>query len=352
MAPIRPHNKSRTGCKTCRRRKVKCDEASPVCKNCTRREIECVWADKCTYTAPAQARQSIRSNLHPAPNDMPTFPAVMSSSSLDLRSLELIHQYTTSTCYTFCAEASALEVWKVIIPRIAVSTDNPFLLHSLLAVSALHLHTLNPNHPMADKYASSAFTHFSQAVNSVPSNTTDYVDDGTLFISQILIGIYGFATSPAVHTQSDWLRVLRASSSTFRTRWSTLQHGVIAPMIPWIAAPLDIHEPLGNVPPFPQSLSTLPLPICGAPDQDEVRDGAISATYQHAISFLRRSWVASFYPDYQMHAAFFWLILASDSFMALLSERRPRALILLGHYCAIMQRMNGPWWTKRDWDWR
>ncbi|KAL4867459.1 hypothetical protein BDV12DRAFT_119832 [Aspergillus spectabilis] len=35
------HHRGFTGCSTCRRRHVRCDEASPTCKNCTRLELEC-----------------------------------------------------------------------------------------------------------------------------------------------------------------------------------------------------------------------------------------------------------------------------------------------------------------------
>ncbi|KAH6657991.1 fungal-specific transcription factor domain-containing protein [Truncatella angustata] len=38
-API--HRRARTGCKSCRARKVKCDEAKPVCKNCSTRGLAC-----------------------------------------------------------------------------------------------------------------------------------------------------------------------------------------------------------------------------------------------------------------------------------------------------------------------
>ncbi|KAK4565230.1 hypothetical protein LTR86_003847 [Recurvomyces mirabilis] len=34
--PRRAHTKSKTGCKTCKLRKVKCDETRPLCNNCTR----------------------------------------------------------------------------------------------------------------------------------------------------------------------------------------------------------------------------------------------------------------------------------------------------------------------------
>ncbi|KAE8397727.1 fungal-specific transcription factor domain-containing protein [Aspergillus pseudonomiae] len=37
----RPHHRGFTGCSTCRRRHVRCDEASPSCKNCTRLGLAC-----------------------------------------------------------------------------------------------------------------------------------------------------------------------------------------------------------------------------------------------------------------------------------------------------------------------
>jgi Fungal Zn(2)-Cys(6) binuclear cluster domain. len=35
------HHRGFTGCSTCRRRHVRCDEASPICNNCTRLALEC-----------------------------------------------------------------------------------------------------------------------------------------------------------------------------------------------------------------------------------------------------------------------------------------------------------------------
>lgn len=35
------HHRGFTGCSTCRRRHVRCDEASPICNNCTRLGLEC-----------------------------------------------------------------------------------------------------------------------------------------------------------------------------------------------------------------------------------------------------------------------------------------------------------------------
>ncbi|CAI4047817.1 hypothetical protein SUVZ_12G2680 [Saccharomyces uvarum] len=38
------HNKSKTGCDNCKRRRVKCDEGKPFCKKCTNMKLECVYS--------------------------------------------------------------------------------------------------------------------------------------------------------------------------------------------------------------------------------------------------------------------------------------------------------------------
>ena len=49
MAPAKTKRASgftraRTGCKTCRRRKLKCDESKPGCKQCQKSKLDCEYA--------------------------------------------------------------------------------------------------------------------------------------------------------------------------------------------------------------------------------------------------------------------------------------------------------------------
>ncbi|KAK0197503.1 hypothetical protein F5146DRAFT_49531 [Armillaria mellea] len=39
------------------------------------------------------------------------------------------------------------------------------------------------------------------------------------------------------------------------------------------------------------------------------------------------------------------------TFFRLLAEERPRALVILAHYCAMMKHVtrDGPWWVKKQW---
>lgn len=55
----RHHNKSRDGCSTCRRRRVKCDEQRPYCKECLKRGLDC------EYTGTSPVPQFIQSPSSP-----------------------------------------------------------------------------------------------------------------------------------------------------------------------------------------------------------------------------------------------------------------------------------------------
>ncbi|KAI8154970.1 Aspercryptin biosynthesis cluster-specific transcription regulator atnN [Colletotrichum sp. SAR 10_86] len=56
--------KVRTGCITCKRRRVKCDEAKPTCHNCIKRKVPCegyITEPRASKTPPKQAARSPRS---------------------------------------------------------------------------------------------------------------------------------------------------------------------------------------------------------------------------------------------------------------------------------------------------
>ncbi|KAG7896340.1 hypothetical protein KL905_001796 [Ogataea polymorpha] len=162
------HKKSRKGCSTCKKRRVKCDEKRPVCGNCDRMGIQCV------YNIPAptvQATQDILTNEHilnssgslpiqeqkqntlkppeivQEPNlspNMITQPpptqalAYDTHQTLNMLDLRLMYHYTTKVWPTITeAGISDSKIWSEEIPMLAFKY--PFLMHSVLAFSATHL---------------------------------------------------------------------------------------------------------------------------------------------------------------------------------------------------------------------
>ena len=53
--------RTKTGCLSCRRRKVKCDEARPTCERCIKAKLECAWPDVAAVSSPPSASSSVSS---------------------------------------------------------------------------------------------------------------------------------------------------------------------------------------------------------------------------------------------------------------------------------------------------
>ncbi|EMC93483.1 hypothetical protein BAUCODRAFT_37166 [Baudoinia panamericana UAMH 10762] len=50
------HRRTRSGCYTCRQRRVKCDEAHPICERCRKGKRECSWPGSASSTSPSSAK--------------------------------------------------------------------------------------------------------------------------------------------------------------------------------------------------------------------------------------------------------------------------------------------------------
>lgn len=349
---MRHHSKTRTGCKTCRRRKIKCDEETPVCNNCTKRKIECIWeqsGDKRPVSPPVGSL-SVASYSHGTPSTS-SLPSSEGDGLLDILGLELIHHYTNSTCYTFCRDQARTDIYRSKLPMLAFQDGNSFLLHAILAISALHLYSLNP---ASGKYALTANTHCSQALAGVKAvwseDSSSTADPNTVFLTYMVLTIYGHATStpPLCHeTSKVWLGVLRTAIS-FGRKWSL--DSDISDAFEWTFLPQGIDEPINPAVAFPSSLTALPLPLPGSPDIWEVQNPAVSAVYQECVSLLRLAWKASYHPHYQSYALMSWFGRVPMAYFSFLFEKRPRALLLMTHFCMISKRVDQAWWSKKDWD--
>ncbi|OOF93841.1 hypothetical protein ASPCADRAFT_150346 [Aspergillus carbonarius ITEM 5010] len=177
MPSRRSHTKSRKGCLQCKKRHVKCDEGSPRCGLCKKRRLDC------TYPSSSE----VESQHASTPQDPPDVLPGPDGDALSTRMLEmrLFHHYVTETYITLCQGRLDANHFQVVIPRIAVA--HPFLLDSLLALSALHLAYLetHDNHSwleVALKYQNRACSAFSRVLAEMsPENC------GPAFICSIFI---------------------------------------------------------------------------------------------------------------------------------------------------------------------
>ncbi|KAF1811793.1 hypothetical protein P152DRAFT_51606 [Eremomyces bilateralis CBS 781.70] len=147
MYPRKPHQKTRTGCVTCKRRRIKCDETKPCCLNCTKMGLDCAYQPVPPSSAASRSQSRALTRRRPTLDTSSCSPppilgpqGIMFAKAYDAFSrddLHLFHHFSHFTSQTITDQIPLQKLWQFEIPIIALKHD--FLLNGLLAVSALHI---------------------------------------------------------------------------------------------------------------------------------------------------------------------------------------------------------------------
>ncbi|KAG5368146.1 Sterol uptake control protein 2 [Yarrowia sp. C11] len=228
----KPHSKSRRGCATCKKRRVKCDEKHPVCRNCEHLGLEC------SYKRPLPSYAQGSGNTTPtfAPiNPHTVLPAPASTGdgvrgAPNMVDLKLLHNYMTVAWKTITAAGiSNEEIWGVDVPALAFQF--PFLMHSILVFSASHLSCTQQQNMYTRDIAyhrGEALGQLREAVRHVTPENTDALVAGC-----ILLGMDGLANAaPIVQASEDastlpptaWIHHVRGAASILSTVWPLPPH--------------------------------------------------------------------------------------------------------------------------------
>ncbi|KAI1761499.1 hypothetical protein GGR53DRAFT_24198 [Hypoxylon sp. FL1150] len=129
----RAHQKSRTGCENCRRRRIKCSEGNDgaSCNSCSRRGERC--------QRPLRYNRGSSTPSIPKPvlnNPIPSFGPT--DTVLNLDHLKLFHHFQTCTRHTLILNP---EIWDYATQ---LSFQYDFLMYTILCVTARHLAFLRP----------------------------------------------------------------------------------------------------------------------------------------------------------------------------------------------------------------
>jgi len=147
----RSHTKSRKGCKTCKRRHIRCDETFPQCRNCTKHQVRCDYME--TVVADAQPPvQPVADLQFPQPIEatldrwQQSGECVLGSFRINLHAqghnytrndLRLIYQALWSANHP---QTTEFTVWSGKTPKfLAAATSHPFLVHAILAFGSQSL---------------------------------------------------------------------------------------------------------------------------------------------------------------------------------------------------------------------
>lgn len=195
-------------------------------------------------------------------------------------------------------------------------------MHGLLACAALH----KGQTILATTHQGISMPLFRHAVSNVNTHNCHAI----LAFSHLLC-VYCFASErhESFFGETTWLHFLRGGCSMLCSVWDKIENGPIK----GLALVWDI--------PFPKSAdkrALIPLPEDSSPQFDICRSAAVelgwALVYADDLGESITTW----------DALRVWPMRISSDFMKLLGERHYGAMILLAHYCKILNRIDALWY--------
>ncbi|KAG9233750.1 hypothetical protein BJ875DRAFT_463385 [Amylocarpus encephaloides] len=180
--------RSKTGCKTCKKRKFKCDEEKPFCKRCLASNLQCEGYEPTAVLAIRRRASPINKiTIHrPPPNNL-------FDTDQEYRHFKIFHE-ETALQLTGCHD---LDIWTNIVPQ--VSEIEPSIRHAVTAIGALNLRTSEQSKIEDVKTTSQrqafAYRQYSKALVGVRKS----IMKGGMNIRSTLLACILFATFESLH---------------------------------------------------------------------------------------------------------------------------------------------------------
>lgn len=242
-----------------------------------------------------------------------------------------------------------MHVWQVDIPHMALS--HPFLMHGLLAISALHLSTVQPDRRLELARRAAISEHL-----ALPS-FRDFVSHGNAenihavfafagFVVPYVVSGTSFTPGGAIPCLDDdkahWFFAFRGQLHMLVRSWEELARGPFSPL-------LVRRRPATDYSDNPEDIHLAKLHGLMQPDhcssEKEIETWAVCGI---ALDELRRVFVLPQSPSRSktMIAIHVWPGTVSERFVQLIHQRQPEALVVLAHYCVLLKRVDSCWWLK------
>ncbi|KAH6717726.1 hypothetical protein BKA61DRAFT_476235 [Leptodontidium sp. MPI-SDFR-AT-0119] len=357
MSARKTHRKTRTGCRTCKQRKIKCDEQRPSCNNCIKHSVQCDFLASQAFGGgnglPHNSVQSSHASPHggSASNFVVGSPDGGPSSGLNLLDLELLHNYVTSTAFTIHTDPAMKIAWRVNVPQVGFSYD--FVMRGILALSALHMAHYKPD--KREFYISQAMLQHQtglRVATEVLASVTKENCTGVYAFSALTI--FFTLASPrkaedlllvGENGMADWLFLVKGTSFIVNNYEGFLREGLLGPMFisgsrqsalrtQYIAEKSPQDDPL--------------IELSGLVAQNST-DEANKHVYLAAIETLRKSYAFYNRPGpsgYETGDIFIWIFEVTEEFLQLLRGHTQESLTIFAYFCVVLKRLDSHWWMQ------
>ncbi|KAJ6000198.1 hypothetical protein N7481_000607 [Penicillium waksmanii] len=379
------HKKSRVGCQRCRARKVKCNEAKPMCGACSRRGLSCVYDRLVGHNQgtgprgnPSPTQQvasiitSMEVNLEGLNKDVVNLPETAQRRKLEMA---LMHHWRETAAVSMSLDDTSVHIFRNEACRLALVSDG--LLYMVLAMSALHLHTAGAE-GMRNLITRLGFTigniyhrYFLMSLREQLNDTLhmNSHDLDAMVVTSMILRNYVFASlqrrsldSP-YQAPAEWLRTSRSTASVYEERIRTSRQGnfneesiVTAHLVAHgrsIQRQLDSpqRDMQSRLSPILEHL----LDDIEAEDDEWNNSGCVST---ETATVLRDTYVATLRyldkalrmqegeepPSQNLRMMILFPVYADVAFVDLAYDGRPRALVILAHYFALISLYSHVWW--------
>lgn len=310
---------------------------------------------KATTHLTASGNSSVRSRSRSrsaADESSPKIKALDFPESRKRRLLELrlLHQYTTSTSLTLLAPPSSIqaEVWSVMIPRLAFQDDA--LLYSVLSTSALHLAMIESQSlEFLDAHRFYVDLTLGEHKNDIANLSKSNAD--ALCLTSSLLRVTAMASlqerSYIPYTPpTQWLRMTAGTGRVFHATWDFIKDdeaSIAMRLVNREAKLSPLNEKL-----FAESNSQRLAHLLRAADVAEPWDEDIQEAYGCTINYIGSIQLAidaRESPAEVCRRLVAFGFLCPLRFVNLVAEQRPRALLVLAHFFALLVLFREPWWV-------
>lgn len=344
------HKKSRTGCQQCRNRRVKvrsywclnlicdllflkCDEAKPVCSHCNRLELPCTYSHA------------------PSPKSEPPVEAAVEPPESEYRrklELGLFYQYMSDTGPSLVVDDATVHFWVTTSCRLALKSDA--LLYAMYMVVALQ--TEHRSGFMDLEASDTCRTYLNLALREHHKDVAEMNAQNIEYIclTSSMLRIHGFVRLQGRSLQPytppmDWLRITGSSTAVFRQAWDLIKNKPNSVAYEMIESTSDFRDD-NESEELRRDLEHL-MSREKPHELEEPWDSETEAAYAGALNSIGGIWKAL---DSQRPAGgvgrrvVVFPMLLNKRFADMVEEVRPRALVILAHYFALLAILSRVWW--------
>lgn len=359
-----------------------CDEVHPLCGSCQRHKVSCNYA----RLGPSRSSESSASTSRAKTANDATVSTKENPDAEKRRMLELklLYLYMTNTGWTVSIPSSgptserSREIWVSEMPGLALKHDS--LLYSIYCITAMHLSKMEPLNVEALEASNTYFGHAIRIHRHEVSQLNKANADAALLTASVirlcaLVLLQDREPIPYM-PPTEWLLITKEAGFVFveaypyvkddplalsreildNNKELTENGAVFAGKRPW-----DLETAFGAVvaskkPWEVEGSFTVKDPNCLAHLLERTQDhergepwnADIEEVYKKVISFIgttKSAVDAKKNSGDVLRLLILFPILTPKLYIDLVSEKQPRALVLLAHYFALLVAYREVWWV-------